>query len=174
MGANILSLDQPPVEPTAKTQERLLESPSNNLQQLREDMTKLAEDNTKMKKDMSKLLKYISKLDEDNTKMKEDNTKMKKDISKLEEDLAQEKAGRLGDEEDMKKKVKAENLRCVTKHGNLVKELAAVKEEQTRVERDLEQQTAELAGTRQELQNNIDYVARVCTYTTFQRSCNSI
>ncbi len=155
-GANILSLDQPPVEPTAKTQERLLESPSNNLQQLREDMTKLAEDNTKMKKDMSKLLKY------------------KKDISKLEEDLAQEKAGRLGDEEDMKKKVKAENLRCVTKHGNLVKELAAVKEEQTRVERDLEQQTAELAGTRQELQNNIDYVARVCTYTTFQRSCNSI
>jgi len=170
MGANILSLDQPPVvivEPTAKTQERLLESPSNNLQQLREDMTKLAEDNTKMKKDMSKLLKYISKLDED-------NTKMKKDISKLEEDLAQEKAGRLGDEEDMKKKVKAENLRCVTKHGNLVKELAAVKEEQTRVERDLEQQTAELAGTRQELQNNIDYVARVCTYTTFQRSCNSI
>src|SRR6266576_2128031 len=146
MGANILSLDQPPVvivEPTAKTQERLLESPSNNLQQLREDMTKLAED----------------------------NTKMKKDISKLEEDLAQEKAGRLGDEEDMKKKVKAENLRCVTKHGNLVKELAAVKEEQTRVERDLEQQTAELAGTRQELQNNIDYVARVCTYTTFQRSC---
>jgi chromosome segregation ATPase len=182
MGADILSLDENLVfivRPTAGTQGRLrsddmwgaaMNSENNTLRQLTEDMAK-------MKEEMLK----VSKLEEDNTQMTLKisqmtlkSSQMTSEISKLREDLAQETAGRLCDMADLNEKIDAEKLRCATKHGNLVQELAAAEEERTAADERLtaaeerltaaeEKLTAtkkELTATKEELQLNIDSVAK--------------
>jgi uncharacterized protein (UPF0335 family) len=66
---------------------------------------------------LRQLISKVSKLEENNMKMKmgiskleEENMEMKKDIMELRQDLAQEKAGCLCDEENLRAEVKAEKL----------------------------------------------------------------
>ena len=158
MGADILSLDENLVfivRPTAGTQGRLRSDDmwgaamNSTLRQLTEDMAK-------MKEDMLK----VSKLEKDNTQMTLKISQMTSEISKLREDLAQETAGRLCDMADLNEKIDAEKLRCATKHGNLVQELAAAEEERTAADERLTAAEEKLTATKEELQLNIDSVAK--------------